>query len=426
MPCWFTYSLFTVMGKAKKKTKGAVIQEVQNPIRKSNRATRPSMRLRDQDVNLPSGSETEASSHDQGPNVNHAQGSRDQEWKDQLKSAQDQIHQMQQQILTLTRASKNPPAQPDDQAFQELDMAPRSNFEDPEPVPGTSQPIQIPPTATDNETQVHNILTEALSQMVNSTDVKEGESDFSQFLILGATLDQKTKSKIWAREYIELSSLNDRPDPSVSVSVQNDGKPSISLKPTKTTPPSSYYQWLKLFSTYAAVYLQKYPEQAAGILTYMMYIFDLFRRHPGYLWRTYDVEFRKVRAFVDAPWHKPSWDLLLRTNHSVPDTNPIFNRNQPFRRNQNQNFRKQNTSFQRSDAYRTPKGFCFSFDKQGVCRNPTNPCPFRHECTKCWKRGHSRVRCYSRGQQPREQVREPVGENQPVNKQPNQPLTKKP
>ena len=400
------------MGKAKKKSRHSV-QSAQD-IRKSGRATKPSQRLKEAEVVAPIPDvETDMSDHELHVDSQSDDGV---DFQGQLSQAHEKIMSLENKLQKLIQVT-----QTNDQSITSSQRSLSYNHD----IPSTSdmsreaqqitmpslsrQPVdsqQNPVNTMDQEDHhIRGMLADTLSQMINPTSKdKEGERLISHYLILGSTLDPKIKSKIGSKEYIELSSLTDRSDPSVSVSVQNNGTPTISLKPNKAQPPTSFYQWLRLFGVYSAVYLQKFPEQAPAMMTYISHILDLFTKHQGFLWRTYDEEFRKIRAYVDAPWHNTNWDLMLQTSHKIPQHNIIPQRNQPFRRGFNQ--QQGQPPKQRQDLYRTPRGHCFSFDKNGQCTNKTQPCPYKHECTRCGKRGHSKINCYSKFP-PKEQNREP-------------------
>ena len=53
------------------------------------------------------------------------------------------------------------------------------------------------------------------------------------------------------------------------------------------------------------------------MLTYMVSIVDMHRRHGGFAWRVYDEKFRRVRALVPSmPWHQTNWELAMDAIHS--------------------------------------------------------------------------------------------------------------
>ena len=307
------------MPKAKRKSKHAAVKEpMAAPVRRSNRESRPSQRLREVeslfDVSTLPGRMEEDSSMRNG------------DLTDQLEVAHERIEDLQ---IQLNAALASQAQQTESSPIVSISNDRSSGL------PSTSTGIfqtsvrhgvandqQFPDDNfqqnSDNNTAVKmshqqsqpavnldQMLSNAMSQIINPQGHdNEGKKLVSSYLILGATLDPKVKSKIWSREYVELSSLHqEQMDPAVSVSVQDNGKPSISLRPTKSSPASNFYQWLTWFGTYASVYLEKFPEQASSVMTYMIRILELSRKHQGFLWRTYDENFRRMRSYVDMPWH---------------------------------------------------------------------------------------------------------------------------
>lgn len=107
------------------------------------------------------------------------------------------------------------------------------------------------------------MLATTLQQMVGMTQlwVTQGESPMTFFLILGATLDIKIKATIWAHQYIDLGSLIPTTEPIGSGSVfLLSQQPPMSMMQPQATPITTIGQWL--FSTYASVYVERYPTEA--------------------------------------------------------------------------------------------------------------------------------------------------------------------
>ena len=113
-----------------------------------------------------------------------------------------------------------------------------------------------------------DLLSNILQQMSAGQTAGEQPS-LASFLVLGATLEPKIKAKICEGGYVDLGALCSPTDTTVSVAMGNNGQPSISLTPVRTKPPSSIYEWLRLFFTYASIYLQAHADEAASLMTYM-------------------------------------------------------------------------------------------------------------------------------------------------------------
>ena len=378
------------MGKVTKKTRHVEVMD--DPmLRRSTRSTKPSQKLADASEVQSLMSRTRRNDDRiQAMTVDETTKLND-ELRVQLKLAQEKISKLEKQLAT----TKDDMEINQDEELIDLQLPSSSRLQlddvEMEPTQRTNEQHGLQGSFSQksrqfisDEDNVQQMLTQALAKMINPDHGDKGEDIMSRLLILGATLDPKIKARIWAREYIELSTLREKGDPCVSVSLENNGKPSISLKTTKGAQPASFNQWLQLFMTYAAVYLEKYPEEAPSMLTYMMRISDMAKK-PGYLWRSYDEGFRKVRAVSPVLWHKTNWDLVFNTQMNA-EPNFSVNRFQPFRRNQTVASQVQN---------RSKQGICYSYNN-GNCTSKRVPCPFRHDCQFCGKRGHPRVRCYAR------------------------------
>jgi hypothetical protein len=224
-----------------------------------------------------------------------------------------------------------------------------------------------------------------------------GENPVSNFLVLGAILDPKVKAKIWEGKYVDLATLGEQKEPTVAVSVNKDDS-LVSLTPAKTPPPANIYQWQRLFATYAAIYAERFPAQAPALFTYSIRILDLHRQYPGTAWRTYDENFRRVRAHCPTlPWHTINWDMAMASIHmptsQQAQESPPAKQKQPFR---NQHVARGTTGQSTSTRRFTPRGHCFRFDQKGACATPS--CQFKHTCTICGM-GHSRQKCTSQTDQ---------------------------
>ena len=176
---------------------------------------------------------------------------------------------------------------------------------------------------------------------------------------------------------MELGALSSPTDTAVSVVMGNDGQPTISLAPVRTKPLSSIYEWLPLFCTYASIYLQAHADEAAALMTYMVAIMNMSKRHGGYAWRVYDDKFRRIRALSPTlPWHVTNWDLAMDAIHanvpagrSAPPA-PLHAKQRP-----------------------TGKGYCFDYNSHGRCNR--KPCKYAHACLNCGRQGHARRTCRS-------------------------------
>ena len=395
------------MGKAKRKSKHVEVMAEQT-ARRSNRAAKPPQKLNDYESSASSrqGEAARQSNiqdvdimEDRQSDIVESQVGVNEQLLAQLKLAQERISALEDKMNeTHVPQKQSPLVEHEDEAMEQaydfqLPSSSRvqniasgglvSNHQ--KPHEGMAQQK----SGNSEENDVQQMLTSALSQILNpEEDDKEGEQMISKYFVLGATLDPKIKSKIWSREYIDLATLKDKVEPRVSVSVEDNGNPSISLKANKSAPVPTYIQWLQSFGKYAAVYLERFPEEGPSIMTYIIKIFEMSKRQGGYVWRSYDESFRRMRSYTPVPWHKTNWELVFNVQ-SITETS--LNKSQPFRRNPNFN--------NQGGKGKPSKGIYFSYDKTGKCTNKKQPCPFRHECSFCNKKGHGKNQCYAKGGQ---------------------------
>jgi len=115
------------------------------------------------------------------------------------------------------------------------------------------------------------------------------------FLTLGATTTPTVKSKIWAGQYVELSSLSLATQQRPALALSWEGaNPTLAMAPQHQSPPQNVAEWLKLFNTFAAIYVEVHPQEAAALFTYSIRILELQASHRGTVWREYDERFRRI------------------------------------------------------------------------------------------------------------------------------------
>jgi len=216
--------------------------------------------------------------------------------------------------------------------------------------------------------------------------------DMSAYLTLGSTLDTKIKAKIWARQYVDLGTLSPPTNEHVSFSF-NAKEGALTLAPTKSNTSLNIFSWLRLFSTYAAVYLERYPEEAPNMFSYMVNILDLQKKYPGAAWCNYDIRFRQLkshceinRAHNSLPWQVTNYQLVLDVLHT---DNPLVARPVHGRRDTTQ----KPFPAAAPSGTTTATGFCYQFNQPKGCQR--QQCRYRHDCQVCGKRGHPAVRCVS-------------------------------
>ena len=203
------------------------------------------------------------------------------------------------------------------------------------------------------------------------------------FLIAGATVNKKIKTKIWNFEYIELgmfapSEVAKSNKPDLNVDYDRGNVSQISLTASKAKKASNFYDWLRWFSKYAAIYCQKHSAEAPAIFTYITRIMSLHKENS--VWREYDEEFRKVRAISQLPWHFIDSHVLSEAKELVPKSQSNFS-----------NHRSNSQS--RQDNSRSNKAkICYDYQKSTGCKR--SPCPYPHVCRVCAAPNHGANRCF--------------------------------
>ena len=245
--------------------------------------------------------------------------------------------------------------------------------------------VQQPgPSNSGQDTDLQAMMASALQQMSGTTQPgpRQGESAMTPFLILGATLDPKIKAIIWAHQFIDLGSLTATTEPTLSWSFDPRSQlPLPHVTPGKVTPVTTMAHWLRAFSTYTSVYVERYPAEAPAMLTYMMRIMEMQKRHGGMAWRTYDENFRRIHALMPSlPWQTTNWDLAMDAVHGDATKTAQSSSQLPFRQH------RQYTGPARPSL-------CFIWNNSGRCNN--KQCSYKHACSVCGKSGHGKITCYS-------------------------------
>lgn len=224
------------------------------------------------------------------------------------------------------------------------------------------------------------LLDGAVNHVLKESQVGEaqGEQLIASYLTAGTTLDPRIKAKIWDGQFIELAPL----------SIANDS--TVDLEQAQKIKITHIFQWLRLFGTFMAVYLEKpaNQSQAPSMVTYMMAILDLHRTYGGMVWANYDKAFRQSRAHilkafnVQWQWHTIKTELLLQALNADKDS-PLPSSTTASKKKQYQPFR---------DGQQP--NVCFDFNKADGCTR--KQCRFRHVCSHCEKKGHPVIRCFSK------------------------------
>lgn len=160
-----------------------------------------------------------------------------------------------------------------------------------------------------------------------------------------------------------------------AVNISNQGPATVvKVQPNQQLANDlSINQWLTAFHGYMDVYLQKFPNEASGLLAYASLVRDLERSCGTQAFNIYDRSFRSHRQTQNLPWgqmHSELWNkavLMSLSNNAATRsmTRPGFS------------------------TYN--KRVCFEFTSARGCFR--RQCAFNHICSFCSKR-HSRVNCF--------------------------------
>ena len=364
----------------------------QMPVRKSARTTRLPARLEDtssgddttRGVPQPStGSSKNAKDNSTTTSSEGEFATRLQDAQQQIKNLQAQIDQIQQ-TKTIDMAKVTPNNQHRANTTDNLQHTETEG-------PPSHDEIDAPPGGSDEQNH-RSILESALNHILSTDkDKTKGEDPESTLLILGATLDPKIKAKVWAGQYIDLTTMSHAEEKPMCLAI-NSKNSTLSLSQPRTSGPIHIYDWLRLFGTYSALYTERNPEAAPGMFTYMVRILDIQKQYGGQVWKVYDEKFRRLKASRPTlPWCEIHWNTFMFAFQPANSPNLPFQPFIPTRNNQqSQNQRPRNNATSPRSA-KTPN-ICYDYNNKGSCTFQ-DACRYRHACITCHKAGHPRIRC---------------------------------
>ncbi len=198
--------------------------------------------------------------------------------------------------------------------------------------------------------------------------------------ISGPGITDKTKSKIWAGEYIDLSKLYfGTSDTDVEVTVtKSHHETTKSVKRPASKTIYNILTWSRAFQRYASIYTLRFPQESSQMFQYMSLIQSLATKFPN--WYQYDMKFRTLRSKQPLPWGSLHTETYLYVNlmATPKQVRPAISGNIT-------NPPRHNTAFagrakpQNKQLFR--EGFCWTFQKSGKCEKPG--CPHKHKCALC-------------------------------------------
>ena len=106
---------------------------------------------------------------------------------------------------------------------------------------------------------------------------------------------QKVKSKIWTKEYLELSTLLQEEDQEMELQISShSAKLTFTLVPKNKKEVNTIAKWIKVFNCFTAVYSWKWPEEVPGLLKHMEVVIGLSDDNAN--WLSYDRSLRRLHA----------------------------------------------------------------------------------------------------------------------------------
>ncbi len=208
----------------------------------------------------------------------------------------------------------------------------------------------------------------------------------SPFMLAGATLDYSVKSKIWSKDFIDLSYMVVKKDANAGMNLvfNPSAESPFALAPPKSKLPRNILEWVMWFTTYASVYCAKYSEEASEMFTYLRDIVDMFQLNPNtFAWRQYDLAFRELKKSANfIQWHMTMDHLKSQA------LTPVRN----FTASQLLGFGDQNNRGGRGRGAGNRgrgKKLCYDYNNRSCTRQN---CGYAHICISC-KGSHPQSTC---------------------------------
>ena len=144
-------------------------------------------------------------------------------------------------------------------------------------------------------------------------------ASISKPLALG--IDPKIKTKIWAREYIDLGCLLNKKQSKVKFQPTETSEGGMAWE--KQQPPTYRFEnishWLSAFHIFVSIYSEKYPKETGSLMKYADIIQNLARRSCDVAAYIYDRTYREWREhdYESLPWDQVNNELyyVLRSKN---------------------------------------------------------------------------------------------------------------
>jgi hypothetical protein len=231
-------------------------------------------------------------------------------------------------------------------------------------------------TTTSNVTDSIQQHLEVMMGGPSQTDT-EGKIYKNIALPLDLNVNDKVKQKIWAGDFINLNTINDKTDNAeYTMKVINSTQgPSINFVPAKQNNNiNNISQWLYAFDIYMIIYCKQNINELDNMMIYRTKIRNLSLK--GGDWIRYDSQFRKLKAKHDLRWEFTHVELWMDCIHNPPK---IVNKYTPNRTQQPFRYQRGNTKNYPSSTNTVPLGYCVKYHTGKPC---IDKCKYSHKCYK--------------------------------------------
>ena len=269
--------------------------------------------------------------------------------------------------------------------FGDTDSSRNKAYKEDDAIP--SQSASSDEDIPDEESNTALTITGAINSILDgesekATSLGSGPTFNSASNPLGSAVSNAIKKKIWSNEYIDVSLLikdeSEKLDRDFSVTIKHqNGKPSIAMStPVPTKRSLNINEWTDAMMVYGAIYTVNKPLESPGFFKYVRTVRDLSTKCQGNRWSYYDNQFRKLKATMGWSWGWINWELYFAVITPINNNSDQKSKMRPFRS-------------------RVPKGFCWSFHRDGSCA--LKNCSYSHSCYLC-KKSHSASECQNNQQ----------------------------
>ncbi|KAJ1197583.1 hypothetical protein NDU88_001440 [Pleurodeles waltl] len=252
---------------------------------------------------------------------------------------------------------------------------------------GTQEPPRA--TATTSHEPTSSIALPAVVGTTTSTSppAKQGEGatqtggTHDQVLSprdqLGPHISSELRAKIHKGTFVDIFELTVvKPADEESKDIKD-----CSHKWKKPKVDETIINWIKGFTIYQSILLEKFPELGPQTAYYLNKIVGVHEEFGGTSWKDYDKAFRLKKASNPSMcWDQTDVNAWL---HCMMLRKPEANVQSLFRG---------------PTASGDRKGACWAFNKR-ACSRPQGSCKFKHNCSFCGTAGHHEFKCFKKSKE---------------------------